>query len=102
MRHVATRAGELAALEWGEAGGEVVICLHGFPDVADGFEPLGRLLAAAGWRVVAPYLRGYAPSALAGPHTVDQLADDLLALAATLSPTAPVRVIGHDWGAIAA
>jgi pimeloyl-ACP methyl ester carboxylesterase len=52
--------------------------------------------------VVAPFLRGYAPSPLAGPHTVDQLADDVRALADALAPDAPIRLVGHDWGAIAA
>lgn len=95
-----TRVGELELLEWGPRGGRAVIALHGFPDVPRSWAPVAERLAAEGFRVVAPFMRGYAPSTLAGPFTVDQLADDLLALAAAVSPGAPVAVVGHDWGAV--
>lgn len=98
---VATHGGELELVVHGPDGGRPVICQHGFPDVPATFEPLARLLAAAGWRVYAPYLRGYAPSTLSGPFGIDALARDLVAVAAAVSPDAPVHVIGHDWGALA-
>jgi pimeloyl-ACP methyl ester carboxylesterase len=96
-----TRVGGLELLEWGPASGRPVICLHGFPDVPLSWAPVAERLAAAGWRVVAPYMRGYHPSTLEGPFTVEQLATDLLALAGAVSPHAPVAVVGHDWGAVA-
>ena len=49
------------ALEAGE--GPLLLCLHGFPDDARTFRYQTGPLVEAGWRVVAPFLRGYAPSA---------------------------------------
>ena len=37
----------------------MALCLHGFPDTALGFRKLAPLLVAAGYRVVAPFMRGY-------------------------------------------
>jgi len=98
---VAAAGGELEVVDHGPAAGRPLICLHGFPDVPATFAPLARLLGAAGWRVLAPYLRGYAPSTLSGPFDTDTLASDLVAVADAVSPGAPVHVIGHDWGALA-
>jgi pimeloyl-ACP methyl ester carboxylesterase len=103
MIRVATRAGELAALAFGPERSELplVVCLHGFPDTAASFTALAQLLGAGGRRVIAPFMRGYAPSPLEGPYSPDQLADDALALADALSPARPVVLVGHDWGAAA-
>lgn len=95
-------AGALArGPEDGPASAEVVLCLHGFPDLPRGFESLLVALADAGYCAVAPWMRGYAPSTLEGPYDPDQLANDVLELADALSPRRPVCVIGHDWGAVA-
>jgi pimeloyl-ACP methyl ester carboxylesterase len=94
------RVGDLEVVLHGDRGAPI-LCLHGFPDIPASFDPLAGLLVAAGRRVVAPWLRGYHPSTLAGPHTIAQLAADLLAVADAVSPDAPVDVIGHDWGAVA-
>jgi pimeloyl-ACP methyl ester carboxylesterase len=87
-----------AYLEAGPAHGPLVVCLHGFPDDARTFEGLMERLAAAGYRVVAPWLRGYAPSTLRGSVAMDQLVADVRALIDRLAPTGPVRLVGHDWG----
>ena len=79
-----------------------VLVLHGFPDHPPTFRPLIERLAAAGYDVAAPWLRGYAPSVLTGPYDVERLGHDVLELADELSPERPVYVVGHDWGAIAA
>ena len=42
--------------------GPLALCLHGFPDCADGWRPLMASLADAGFHAVAPYMRGYAPT----------------------------------------
>ena len=55
-------------LEMGE--GPLVLCLHGFPDHARSFRHQLPALAAAGYRAVAPYLRGYAPYRGAAERTV--------------------------------
>lgn len=97
-----TLAGKrFAYLEWGPADGTPVLCLHGFPDVPRTYDALAQGLVAAGYRVVAPWMRGYAPSTLAGPFSIEQLAQDVVAFADRVSPDAPLRIIGHDWGAAA-
>lgn len=93
------RVGEFTALAAGAATDPVVLVLHGFPDTPTTFAPMIAAVAAAGHRVVAPWLRGYAPSPLAGPYHADALATDVLAWAEALSPDRPVAVVGHDWGA---
>ena len=42
--------------------GPLALCLHGFPDTAHGWRHLLPALADAGYRAVAPFMRGYAPS----------------------------------------
>ncbi|MGE0322597.1 MAG: alpha/beta fold hydrolase [Polyangiaceae bacterium] len=79
---------------------EVVICLHGFPDIPRGWIPLLKELSEAGFAGYAPWLRGYAPSTVSGPYALERLADDVLELADRLSPGRPVSLIGHDWGAV--
>lgn len=92
---------DFAILEMGE--GPLVLCLHGFPDTAWSFVPVMRELAAAGYRVVAPFMRGYLPTAVPadGDYRVTALADDVIALIDALGGPA-AAVIGHDWGSIAA
>lgn len=83
----------------------LVLCLHGFPDTAQGYAQLLPQLAAAGYRAVAPYMRGYAPSGLAADndYSTTALGRDVLALIAALGARdAAASVIGHDWGAYAA
>lgn len=93
--------GRFAWLEAGETGGLTVLCLHGFPDHPRTFEPLLPALVGAGYRVVAPWMRGYAPSGLFGPFHARQLGNDLIALARHVSRDEPVILLGHDWGAVA-
>ncbi len=97
-----TTCGAFAALTWGDGdlAAPVMLCLHGFPDTPYTFDSVAPLFAAGGYRVVAPWMRGYAPSTLDGPHDADQLANDILALADAVSPDRPVVLFGHDWGAI--
>lgn len=87
-----------------EAGaGPLVLCLHGFPDHARSFRFQLPALAEAGFRAVAPYLRGYAPTDVPeGPYQSAALATDAVALIEALSPKEPAFVLGHDWGALAA
>jgi pimeloyl-ACP methyl ester carboxylesterase len=92
-----------AALAWGPDDGPLALCLHGYPDTARTWRHLGLHLAGRGWRVVAPYMRGYAPSALApdGDYSVTALAGDALALRDALGGDERAVIIGHDWGAAA-
>jgi pimeloyl-ACP methyl ester carboxylesterase len=83
----------------GQPDRPLVLCLHGFPDHPPTFEPLMAALVAAGYRVAAPWMRGYAPSVASGPYDLDRLARDVIELAQALSPERPVYLVGHDWGA---
>jgi len=82
--------------------GPLVLCLHGFPDTAWSFVPLLERLAAAGYRAVAPFMRGYPPSGPApdGDYRVITLGRDALALIEALGAQRAV-LVGHDWGAAA-
>jgi pimeloyl-ACP methyl ester carboxylesterase len=92
------------ALAWGEQDGRLALCLHGFPDTAWTWRYLGPRLAAEGWRVVAPFMRGYAPTDLApdGDYTIAALGRDAVAAREALGGGADTVLIGHDWGAVAA
>ncbi len=80
----------------------MALCLHGFPDVPQTWTSLIEALTGAGYRVVAPWLRGYAPSGLDGSFDIESLANDVLSLAREVSPERPVYLVGHDWGAVIA
>jgi pimeloyl-ACP methyl ester carboxylesterase len=84
--------------------GPVVICAHGFPDCPRSFREQVPALVAAGFRAVTLSMRAYAPSSpsRSGRYDAAALGGDLLALADALSPDAPVSLVGHDWGAVAA
>lgn len=99
---IRTARGDFPALVEGPADGQLVLLLHGFPDIPHTFVTTQKLLAAAGLRAVAPWLRGYAPAPLAGPFDVDTIAADLDAMAHALDPARPAALVGHDWGAACA
>lgn len=96
--------GDLKALTWGPSDGPIALCLHGFPDTAYGWRKIAPRLAESGWRVVAPFMRGYAPSAIPvdGSFHIGALMDDALRVRSCAGGTDNDVVIGHDWGAIAA
>ena len=103
FKAASVRAGGLT-FHYLEAGtGPLVLCLHGFPDHARSFRFQLPALAKAGFRAVAPYMRGYAPSDVPanGPYQAAVLAKDAVALIEALSPKEPAFVFGHDWGALA-
>lgn len=93
---------EISWLEWGRAGDPLALCVHGFPDTPHTFRHLGPALAEAGFRVVAPWLRGYAPSAVPenGNYRVSALVGDAVGLADHLEAGSDAVFVGHDWGAI--
>lgn len=50
--------------------------------------------------MLAPWLRGYAPSPRKGPYDLLTLVDDVVALIDAWSPDLPVDLVGHDWGGV--
>lgn len=91
-----------ATLEAGPADGPLALFLHGYPDSAATWEHQLPAFAAAGYRAVAPWLRGYPPTAIPPPgayYDRATLATDVAALIDALSPEQPCVLIGQDWGA---
>ena len=83
--------------QWGD--GPLVLLFHGFPDTADTWDVLGPKIGAAGFRAVAPFMRGYAPSSIPKRDTTSRdLGEDVLALIVALGEKS-ARLVGHDWGA---
>jgi pimeloyl-ACP methyl ester carboxylesterase len=85
-----------------EGSGPLVLLLHGFPDTAHTWDHAMPELARAGYRAVAPFMRGYHPTPIPsdGRYDIDTLGRDALALIDALG--GPAVVVGHDWGASAA
>ena len=83
--------------------GPLVLLVHGFPDSAWTWDATITALAAAGYRAVAPFTRGYHPTEIPadGDYRTETLARDVLALIEALGETQAI-VVGHDWGAVAA
>ena len=82
--------------------GPLVLLLHGFPDLPTAWDRIRARLNEAGYRTVAPYLRGYHPATFSDrPFGTSDQADDVALLLDALGEPSAV-VIGHDWGADAA
>jgi pimeloyl-ACP methyl ester carboxylesterase len=87
-----------------EAGsGPLVLALHGFPELPTTFRHQISLLSKMGYRVIAPFMRGYAPTEAPEDASYESsaLVQDVLALIDAFSQE-PVILLGHDWGAQAA
>lgn len=100
MKFVQANGLQFAYLEQG--AGPLVLLLHGFPDSAATWSHQLAALAAAGFRAVAPYLRGYHPTQVppGGFYDKATLASDVAALIQALGGGQPVHIVGQDWGAI--
>ena len=89
-------------VETGPADGTPVILMHGFPYDIHSYVEVAPLLAAAGYRVIVPYFRGYGTTTFRSPKTprdVDQAAFalDILALMDALRIEKAI-LAGFDWG----
>jgi pimeloyl-ACP methyl ester carboxylesterase len=84
----------------GPSDGELVLLLHGFPETSFEWKAQLPMLAAAGYRAVAPDQRGYARGARpAEPsaYLIDFLVDDVIGFADALGAER-FHLVGHDWG----
>ena len=83
-----------------EGQGPDVLLVHGFPDSSEVWRHQIPALVAAGYRAIAPDLRGFGEST-APPNTadykVDLLVSDLIGVLNALG-VPKVRLVGHDWG----
>lgn len=79
----------------------LVVCAHGFPDTAHTWRHLMPALDDAGFRVAAPFLRGYAPSDVPADGCVQTGASamDLIAIHEAFEADDRAVLVGHDWGA---
>jgi pimeloyl-ACP methyl ester carboxylesterase len=101
-RFVTANGVEFAYLCEGPADGPLALCLHGFPDTAHTWRHLLPSLAQAGFRAVAPWTRGYAPTGVPadGGYETGALAVDACALHDALGGDERAVLVGHDWGAM--
>ncbi len=89
--------------ESGPAGGRPVILLHGWPYDIHTYVDVAPILAAKGYRVIVPYLRGYGTTRFLSPETLrngqqSALALDVIALMDALKIDKAI-IGGCDWGA---
>jgi pimeloyl-ACP methyl ester carboxylesterase len=94
---------DIGYAEVGAAGGQPVILLHGWPYDIHSYTQVSALLAAKGYRVLVPYLRGYGTTRFLDartPRNAQQaaLAADVIAFMNALKISRAV-IGGFDWGA---
>lgn len=104
MNRIHANGLDFAYIEQGD--GPIVLLLHGFPDNANSWCYQMPALANAGYRAVAPYLRGYSPTQVPvnGFYGIATLATDIAQIIRVLNGgegnDKPVHIVGQDWGAI--
>jgi pimeloyl-ACP methyl ester carboxylesterase len=102
VEHSQIQAGEvrLHCASMGPADGPLVVLLHGFPESWVTWRHQLPALAAAGFRAVAPDLRGYGGSDKprgVGQYRIEKLAQDVAELVRALGRQR-AHLVGHDWG----
>jgi pimeloyl-ACP methyl ester carboxylesterase len=103
VKQIKTGTLDIGYAEEGPAGGQPVILLHGWPYDIHSYTEVSTLLAAKGYRVLIPYLRGYGSTRFLDPKAVrngqqSALAQDVIDFMDALK--IPKAIIGgFDWGA---
>jgi pimeloyl-ACP methyl ester carboxylesterase len=91
----------MTALTAGRPGAPLVVLLHGFPDLPLTWRKQLGPLSEAGFRVVAPLLRGYGsspkPAGIAS-YRIDRLVEDVAEVVRGEGAVSAAAVVGHDWG----
>src|SRR6267378_4284612 len=103
---VRTPALEIGYEAYGDTAGFPIVLLHGFPDDVHAWDAVAPPLAAAGYRVLVPYLRGYGPTRFLNPDAPRMaqqaaIGQDLLDFMDALELRS-VGLAGYDWGGRAA
>ncbi len=106
LRTLSTPLLDIGCFDLGEPVAPAVLLLHGWPDDARTWSAIAPALTDAGYRVLAPYLRGYGPTrfrdrGLPRSGQLAALGQDVIDLVDALGLDR-VALIGHDWGARAA
>jgi pimeloyl-ACP methyl ester carboxylesterase len=101
-RTVAVNGIKMHVAEKGNKDGQVVLFLHGFPELWYSWRHQIVALSSLGYRAIAPDLRGYgdtdAPSSVSS-YTGFHIVGDIVALIDSLGVD-QVFLVAHDWGAI--
>ena len=103
LKQIDAGALNIGYAEMGPAGGKPVILLHGWPYDIHTYVDVAPVLAAKGYRVIVPYLRGYGTTRFLSSGTVRNgqqsvIAADIIALMDALKIGRAV-IAGCDWGA---
>jgi pimeloyl-ACP methyl ester carboxylesterase len=106
VRYVQTSLLNLAYEERGPTSGFPVVLVHGWPDDIRTWDGVAARLNDAGFRTIAPYLRGFGPTRFRAQSTMrsgqlSALGSDMIEMAQALS-LGRFAIVGHDWGARAA
>ncbi len=100
FRTIDSNGVKLRVAEMGK--GPLVILVHGFPESWYSWRHQIPALAAAGYHVVAPDMRGYGKSDKPGPvedYDIKHLTGDLVAIVDAMGEKT-ATLVGHDWGAV--
>ncbi len=92
----------LHVVEAGEPDAPLLLLVHGFPEFWWGWRHQISTLAASGYHVVAPDMRGYNRSEVpqgVDAYQLDILAEDVIALADAYGADR-FHLVGHDWGGV--
>jgi pimeloyl-ACP methyl ester carboxylesterase len=94
---------EIAYEAGGPAAGPPVLLIHGWPDDVRTFDAVAPALQAAGFRTLAPWLRGFGATRFLAEETprsgqIAAMAEDMLEFADVLG-LGRFAIVGHDWGA---
>jgi len=103
IRNIEAGALDIGYFEAGPAHGNPVILLHGWPYDIHTYVDVAPMLAAAGYRVIVPHLRGYGSTRFLSKDAIRNgqqaaIAVDMIALMDALKIEKTV-VAGCDWGA---
>lgn len=104
LRHVDLPGVRLHVAEAGPHDGPLVILLHGFPEFWWSWRHQVASLSRAGYRVVAPDMRGFHRSSSprgVRPYRIERLTRDVWSLIASYGRVR-ASVVGHDWGGLVA
>ena len=102
VAHIEAGDLDIGYTEAGPPDGQPVVLLHGWPYDIHSYADVSAILAAQGFRVVVPYLRGFGSTTFRSPDTMRNgqqtaLAHDTVALMDALGIRSAI-LGGYDWG----
>jgi pimeloyl-ACP methyl ester carboxylesterase len=103
IKHIEAGLLNVGYVEAGPADGQTVLLIHGWPYDIYSYKEVSEILAAKGFRILIPYLRGYGSTQFLSPATTRNgqqsvLAVDMIAFMDALKVKNAI-VGGFDWGA---